>query len=257
MLMDRNPCGFRGGVCRRGDAICLGTGGGSIIGCRRPGAAAVSGVSWQMKGGSAMKVLIVYYSKYGHVLKMARAVERGAEGVEGVEVVFRRAPEFPEDLEAIMESEHAAPVWERQKDVPECTADDLREADAVIWGTPTRFGNMIAQMKRVIDGLAGLWLDGAMEGKPTGVFTSTATTHGGQETTLLTMMVPLLHLGMIVVGVPYSTDGMLHTDGRGGTPYGPSTVAGSDNSLEPTDEDLRIAEALGRRVAEATTKLRA
>ena len=197
-----------------------------------------------------MKVLIVYYSKYGHVLEMARGVERGAKSVDGVEVVFRRAPEFPEDLEEIRQSEHARPVWERQKDVPECTTDDLREADAVIWGTPTRFGNMIAQMKRVLDGMAGLWMEGAMEGKPTGVFTSTATTHGGQETTLLTMMVPLLHLGMIVVGVPYSTDGMLHTEGRGGTPYGPTTVAGSDNSLEPPEKDQAIAEALGRRVAE-------
>ncbi|MFO7957403.1 MAG: NAD(P)H:quinone oxidoreductase [Candidatus Brocadiia bacterium] len=202
-----------------------------------------------------MKVLIVYYSKYGHVLKMARAVERGAASVEGSEVVVRRAPEFPEDLEKIKRSEHARPVWEQHKDVPECTPEDLREADAVIWGSPTRFGNMIAQMKRVFDGLSELWMEGALEGKPTGVFTSTATTHGGQETTLLSMMIPLVHLGMIVVGVPYSTEGMLHTEGRGGTPYGPSTLAGGDNSLEPTEEDLSIAEALGRRVAETARHL--
>ncbi len=202
------------------------------------------------------RVLIVYYSKYGHVLEMARAAERGANSVDGTEVLFRRAPEFPQDLEEIRRSEHARPVWKRQKDVPECTAGDLRQANAVIWGSPTRFGNMAAQMKRVLDGMAGLWMEGAMEGKPTGVFTSTATTHGGQETTLLTMMVPLLHLGMIVVGVPYSTEGMLHTEGRGGTPYGPSTVAGSDNSLEPTEEDLSIAETLGRRVAQTARALR-
>jgi NAD(P)H dehydrogenase (quinone) len=202
-----------------------------------------------------MKVLIVYYSKYGHVLKMARAVERGAASVEGTEVVVRRAPEFPEDLEQIKRSEHARPVWEEQKETPECTAGDLREADAVIWGSPTRFGNMIAQAKRVFDGLSELWMEGALEGKPTGVFTSTATTHGGQETTLLSMMIPLVHLGMIVVGVPYSTEGMLHTEGRGGTPYGPSTVAGGDNSLEPTAEDLNIAEVLGRRVAETARDL--
>jgi NAD(P)H dehydrogenase (quinone) len=203
-----------------------------------------------------MKVLIVYYSKYGHVLKLARAVQNGADSVEGVEVVLRRAPEFPEDLQEIMQSEHARPVWEQQKDIPECTAEDVRDADAVIWGSPTRFGNMTAQMKRLLDGLAGLWVEGKLEGKPTGVFTSTATTHGGQETTLLSMMIPLIHLGMIVVGVPYSTEGMLHAEGRGGTPYGPSTVAGSNNALAPTAEDLSIAEALGRRVAQVALGLR-
>jgi NAD(P)H dehydrogenase (quinone) len=111
-------------------------------------------------------------------------------------------------------------------------------------------------MKRLIDSTATLWLEGAMEGKPVGLFTSTATTHGGQETTLLTMMPPLIHLGMIIVGVPYSTPGMLHTEGRGGTPYGASTVAGPKNELKPTVEDLDIAKALGRRVAEITDKLR-
>ena len=203
-----------------------------------------------------MKVLIVYYSKYGHVLKMARAVEKGAAAVGSTEVILRRAPEFAEDLDEIRKSKHALPVWEEQKDVPECTLDDLREADAVICVTPTRFGNMIAQMKRIFDGMAAIWMEGAMEGKPTGVFTSTSTTHGGQETTLLSMMIPLLHLGMILVGVPYSTEGMLHTEGRGGTAYGPTTVAGPDNALNPTPEDLAIAETLGRRVAETALKLR-
>lgn len=202
-----------------------------------------------------MKVLIVYYSMYGHVLRMARAVEEGVKTVEGVDVVLRRAEEFDDVKKQIEADEHARPVWERQKDIPVCTLDDLRGADGVIFGTPTRYGNMTAQMKKLIDSTAKLWLEGAMEGKPAGLFTSTATTHGGQETTLLTMMVPLIHLGMIIVGVPYSTPGMLHTEGRGGTPYGPTTVAGSQNELKPTSEDLEIARALGRRVAEITKKL--
>jgi NAD(P)H dehydrogenase (quinone) len=134
--------------------------------------------------------------------------------------------------------------------------DDLREADGVIFGSPTRYGNMTAQMKQLIDSTGTLWLKGEMEGKPAGVFTSTATTHGGQETTLLTMMVPLLHLGMLIVGVPYSVEGMIHTQARGGTPYGASIIAGPQGELEPTPEDLNIARALGRRVAEVTQKVR-
>lgn len=203
-----------------------------------------------------MRILIVYYSMYGHVLKMARAVEQGAKSVEGIEVVFRRVQEFEDIEKEIAKHEHARAVWDQQRDIPVCTLDELREADGVILGTPTRFGNMTAQMKCLIDSTAKLWLDGAMEGKPAGVFTSTATTHGGQETTLLTMMIPLLHLGMIIVGVPYSTPGMLHTEGRGGTPYGATTVAGPRNDLEPTPEDVGIGRALGRRVAEAAKKLR-
>lgn len=203
-----------------------------------------------------VKVLIVYYSMYGHVLQMAQAVEEGVKWVQGVDVVLRRAAEFDDVRKQIEADEHARPVWEQQKDIPVCTLDDLRGADGVIFGTPTRYGNMIAQMKKLIDSTAKLWLEGAMEGKPAGLFTSTATTHGGQETTPLTMMVPLLHLGMIIVGVPYSTPGMLHTEGRGGTPYGATTLAGSQNELQPTSEDLEIARALGRRLAEITKKLR-
>jgi NAD(P)H dehydrogenase (quinone) len=203
-----------------------------------------------------MKVLVLYYSMYGHILKMAQAVKEGAQSVKGVEVVFRRVAEFPEDEEKIQKSKHAKPVWEMQKDVPVCQLDELKEADGLILGTPTRYGNMTAQMKRFLDSTVELWLKGDLEGKPVGIFTSTATTHGGQETTPLSMMIPLLHLGMIIVGVPYSTPGMLHTAGRGGTPYGASTVAGSDNSLLPTPEDLEIAKALGKRVAEVALKLR-
>jgi NAD(P)H dehydrogenase (quinone) len=203
-----------------------------------------------------MKVLIVYYSLYGHVLQLARAAAEGVGSVHGVEVVTRRVPEFEEVKGEIAKHKHAVQVWEQHRDVPECTVEDLREADGILFGSPTRFGNMIAQMKRLIDSGASLWVEGSLEGKPAGVFTSTATTHGGQETTLLTMMVPLLHLGMIIVGVPYSSPGMLHTEGRGGTPYGATTIAGQRNELQPFPEDLEIARVLGKRVAEAAKKLR-
>lgn len=147
-------------------------------------------------------------------------------------------------------------VYQSQAAIPECTLDDLRAADGVVFGSPTRYGNMTAQMKALIDSTAQLWLTGAMEGKPAGVFTSTASTHGGQETTLLTMMVPLLHLGMLIVGVPYSIPGMIHTEARGGTPYGATTIAGPQGELQPTADDLAIARVLGKRVAETTLKLR-
>jgi len=126
----------------------------------------------------------------------------------------------------------------------------------VIFGSPTRYGNMTAQMKQLIDSTGTLWLKGEMEGKPAGVFTSTASTHGGQETTLVTMMIPLLHLGMLIVGVPYSLEGMIHTQARGGTPYGASMIAGPQGELQPTPEDLNIGRALGRRVAEVRQKVR-
>lgn len=193
---------------------------------------------------------------YGHTLQLARAVERGAASAGDVEVVFRRIQEFPDVEKEIGKNKYSKQVWDQQKDVPVCTLDDLRSADGVIFGTPTRYGNMTAQMKRFVDSTVQLWLEGALEGKPAGLFTSTSTTHGGQETTLLTMMVPLLHMGMLIVGVPYSTPGMLHTEGRGGTPYGASTVAGPHNDLQPSPEDLTIAEALGRRVAGIAKKLK-
>ncbi len=204
-----------------------------------------------------MKVLVVYYSLYGHVQKLAQAVTAGVSSMTGVELVLRRVQEFDDiEQEVIPKSEHARAVWEKHKDVPVCTLDDLKAADGIVFGTPTRFGNMTAQMKRLFDGAVHLWLEGTLEGKPAGIFVSTATTHGGQETTPFTMMAPLLHLGMIIVGVPYSTPGMLHTEGRGGTPYGPSTVAGPGNELAPAPEDLEIARVLGKRVAEIAKKVR-
>jgi NAD(P)H dehydrogenase (quinone) len=203
-----------------------------------------------------MNILIAYYSLYGHTLQLAKAVRQGASFIAGTEAILRRIAEFPEIEKDLENNKYAKKVWDQQKDIPVCSIDDLRNADGLLFGTPTRYGNMTAQMKRFIDSTASLWMEGTMEGKPVGLFTSTATTHGGQETTLLTMMAPLLHLGMLIVGVPYSTPGMLHTEGRGGTPYGASTVAGSKNELEPTLEDLGIAEALGKRVAEITAKLK-
>jgi NAD(P)H dehydrogenase (quinone) len=203
-----------------------------------------------------MKVLIAYYSRYGHTFQMARAVKEGVMSVSGVEAVLRRIQEFPDIEKDIDKDKYAKQVWEQQKDIPVCMLDDLREADGVIFGTPTRYGNMTAQMKRFVDSTAELWMAGALEGKPAGFFTSTATTHGGQETTLITMMVPFLHMGMVIVGVPYSTPGMLHTEGRGGTPYGATTLAGPKNNLQPPADDLNIAQALGRRVAEFARKIR-
>lgn len=202
------------------------------------------------------KVLIVYHSLYGHVQALAKAVQEGAQDVEGVEVAFRRVREFPEYVQHLeQEKGYGYQIYQSHARVPEATLDDLRAADAVIFGSPTRYGNMTAQMKALIDSTAQLWLTGAMEGKVAGVFTSTASTHGGQETTLLTMMVPLIHLGMLIVGVPYSTPGMIHTDARGGTPYGASTIAGPQGELKPTADDLMIARVLGRRVAETAVAL--
>ena len=204
-----------------------------------------------------MKILVVYYTVYGHVLTMAKAVEEGAKSVAGSDVILRRAREFPDTVQNLnKEGGYAKQVYDSQASIPECTVDDLRVADGVIFGSPTRYGNMIAQMKALIDSTAQLWLKGEMEGKPAGVFTSTASTHGGQETTLLTMMVPLLHLGMLIVGVPYSLPGMIHTEARGGTPYGATTIAGPRGELQPTPDDLAIAKALGRRVAEVTANVK-
>jgi NAD(P)H dehydrogenase (quinone) len=203
-----------------------------------------------------MNILVVYYSMYGHTFQLAQAVAEGVKSVPKVELEMRRVKEFDDIAKKTANDQTHSKVRELQKDIPECTVEDLRRADAVIWGSPTRYGNMTAQMKQLIDSTAELWLKGEMEGKPTGVFTSTASTHGGQETTLVSMMIPLLHLGMIIVGVPYSAPGMIHTEARGGSPYGASTIAGSKGELSPQAEDLEIGRALGKRVAEVALKLR-
>ena len=205
-----------------------------------------------------MKILVVFHSVYGHIQALANAVAAGVQEVPGAELVLRRVREIPENVRHMeQEKGYSYQVYQGLQSIPECALDDLREADGVLFGSPTRYGNMTAQMKLLIDGTAQLWLSGGMEGKPAGVFTSTASTHGGQETTLVTMMIPLLHLGMIIVGVPYSAPGMIHTDARGGTPYGSTTIAGPQGELQPTHDDLTIARLHGKRVAEITLALRA
>lgn len=200
-----------------------------------------------------MKVLIVYYSTYGNVYHMANLVAEGVREVPGAEPVVRTVPELIPgsviDSRADMKAGREA-----QKDVPLVTPDDFREAGAIAFGTPTRFGNVSSQLKNEIDKLTGLWLKGELEGKPAGVFVSTGSLHGGQETTILTLAAPLLHLGMIVVGVPYSTQELFTTTG-GGSPYGPGHVAGGDNKREIDPQESAICRALGRRLAQIGLRL--
>ena len=201
-----------------------------------------------------MKVLIVYYSMYGNVFKMAGLVAEGVRQAPGVEPVVRTVRELVPDA-VIQSRDDMRRGREMQKDVPLVTTGDFREADAVIFGTPTRFGNVSAQLKNQIDQLSDLWGKGELEGKPAGVFVSTASLHGGQETTLLTLMVPLLHLGFILVGVPYSVQELFTTTG-GGSPYGPGHVAGGDGQRDIDAQEKAICRALGKRVAEVAKKLR-
>lgn len=209
------------------------------------------------KGATMAKVLVVYYSSYGHIFQMAQAVVEGARGVAGSEVKLVRVAELDAARQAMSTQDAYVKAQAAQQHLPEATLDDLRWADGIVWGTPTRYGNMAAQMKQFIDSTGGLWVKGELEGKVAGVFTSTATIHGGQETTVLTTMIPLFHLGMIMVGLPYGQNPeLLVTEGRGGSPYGPSTLAGSDGSRQPSPEELTMARRLGARVAEVAAKLR-
>lgn len=203
------------------------------------------------------RILVVYYSLYGHMFDMAKAVAEGAASAGDVEVVLRRVAEFPAVEAAIEKNDFMKSVRESQKDIPVATHDDLASSDGFVFGSPTRFGNMTAQMKQYFDSAGALWAKGVLEGRPAGVFTASNSTHGGQETTLVSMMIPLLHWGMLIVGVPYSVPGMLHHEARGASPYGASTIAGSQGELHPAAEDLAIARALGRRVAETAKKLKA
>lgn len=201
-----------------------------------------------------MKVLIVYYSTYGNVYKMAQLVAEGVKQVPGAEAVIRTVPELiPETVINSREDMQAGRA--AQKDVPLVSKDDFREAGAIAFGTPTRFGNVSSQLKNEIDQLTSLWLKGELEGKAAGVFVSTGSLHGGQETTILTLMAPLLHLGMILVGVPYSNQELFITTG-GGSPYGPGHVAGGDNQRPIDDNEAAICRALGKRLAEVGLKLK-
>ncbi|MFW5833723.1 MAG: NAD(P)H:quinone oxidoreductase [Pseudomonadota bacterium] len=195
-------------------------------------------------------VLIPVYSMYGHTLTLAHAVAEGAAGVGDVEVRLRRIAEFAELRDQLADD---AAYQKAQADLDQLgTAglDDLRWADGMVWGSPTRYGNMTAQMKQLIDSTSSLWLDGALENKVVGMFTSTASIHGGQETTILTSLPCFIHLGMIVVGVRYGQNPqLLTTEGQGGSPYGASTVTGSDGSRQPSEPELATARSLGARVA--------
>src|SRR3990170_8540896 len=200
-----------------------------------------------------MKVLIVYYSTYGHVYRMATLVAEGVKEIPGVQPVIRTVPELiPKSV--IDSREDMKAGREMQQDVPLVTMDDFREAGAIAFGTPTRFGNVSAQLKNQIDQLTSLWFEGKLEGKPASVFVSTASLHGGQETTIHTLMSPLLHLGMIIVGVPYSVKELFTTQG-GGSPYGPGHIAGLDSKREIDQHEAAICRALGRRLAEVGLRL--
>lgn len=202
-------------------------------------------------------ILVVYYSAYGHVFTMARAVAEGAKGVAGADVRLRRFPELEEFRKANAGSKHYQASVESQKDIAEVTHDDLRWADGICWGTPTRYGNMIVQMNAFLGTTGGLWMKGELEMKAAGVFTSTGSIHGGQESTVLTSFVPLLHLGMILVGTAYGENPqILTTDGIGGSPYGAGTLAGADNSRQPEDRELTTARNLGNRVGRVAGSLK-
>lgn len=194
-----------------------------------------------------MKVLIVYYSTYGNVHKMAQLVAEGVGATAGAEPVLRRVPELM-PVSLIESRADMKAGRDLQQYVPLVSADDFAQAGAFAFGTPTRFGNVSAQMKNQLDQLSSLWLEGRFEGKPAGAFVSTATPHGGQETTLLTLMAPLLHLGMVLVGVPYSVQELFTTTG-GGSPYGPGHIAGTDNKRAIGPEEAAICRAFGRRLA--------
>jgi NAD(P)H dehydrogenase (quinone) len=205
------------------------------------------------KESRRMNVLILYYSTYGNVYKMANLVAEGVREVPGAEPVIRTVPELIP--QSVIDSRADMQAGKQmQKDVPMAAADDFRQAGAVAFGTPTRFGNVSAQLKNQIDQLTQLWLKGELEGKPAGIFTSTGSLHGGQETTILTLMAPLLHLGFILLGVPYSVQELFTTQG-GGSPYGPGHVAGADNKREIDPQESAICRALGRRLAEVGLKL--
>jgi NAD(P)H dehydrogenase (quinone) len=201
-----------------------------------------------------MKVLVVYYSMYGHVHRMAEAVAKGAREVDGAEVSLRRVPEtLPPE---VIEKMGAAEAQKAFADVPICTVDELAGADAIIFGTPTRFGNMCGQMRQFLDATGQLWATGALVGKVGGAFVSTGTQHGGQESTILGFHVTLLHHGFIVVGLPYSFQGQMRNDEiTGGSPYGASTIAGTGGERAPSENELAAARFQGRHTAEIAAKL--
>lgn len=201
-----------------------------------------------------MKIFIVYYSMYGHIHRMADAVCDGAKEISGAEVRMYRVPEtLPGD---VLEKMGAVEAQKSFSHITICQPEDLASADAIIFGTPTRYGNMCGQMRQFLDATGSLWARGAFVGKVGSVFTSSATQHGGQESTLLGFHVNLLHFGMVVVGLPYSFDGQTRIDEMtGGSPYGASTIAGMKGERMPSENELKAARFQGRHVASITTKL--
>ena len=202
-----------------------------------------------------MKILIVYYSTYGHVQAMAEAVADGVREIPGAEAVLRRVPETLPD--EVLEAMGAVEAQQAMAHVPICTVEELAEADAVIFGTPTRFGNMCGQMRQFLDTTGQLWAQGALVGKVGSVFASSATQHGGQESTILSFHTTLLHHGFIIVGLPYAFQGQMRMDEiTGGSPYGATTIAGGSGERMPSGNELDGARYQGRHVAEIASRLK-
>lgn len=200
-----------------------------------------------------MIVKIVYYSMYGHVHAMAQAVAEGVSEVNGAKVDLRRVPETLSN--DVLQKMGALEAGEKMKNIQVCTVDELSEASAIIFGTPTRFGNMCGQMRQFLDSTGQLWASGSLIGKVASVFTSTATQHGGQESTILSFHTTLLHHGMIVVGLPYSFQGQMRIDEvTGCSPYGASTIAGGEGQRMPSRNELEGARFQGRHVAEIASR---
>jgi NAD(P)H dehydrogenase (quinone) len=201
-----------------------------------------------------MKILIPFYSMYGHIFKMAEAIAQGVREVKGAEPQLRRVPETVSiDTLKAMGALDAQKIFAH---VPVCTVDELATADAIIFGTPTRFGNMCGQMRQFLDATGPLWMKGALVGKVGSVFTSSATQHGGQESTILNFHTTLLHQGMIIVGLPYSFQGQMRIDEvTGCSPYGASTIAGGKGERMPSENELAGARFQGRHVATIAAKL--
>ena len=192
-------------------------------------------------------VLVLYYSRYGATAEMARQIARGVGQAGGIQARLRTVPAVSTVCEAV---EDSIP----DSGAPYASLEDVQHCAGLALGSPTRFGNMAASLKYFIDGTSPLWLSGALIGRPAAVFTSTSSLHGGQETTLISMMLPLLHHGMLVLGLPYSETELLHTR-SGGTPYGPSHLAGTDSKLPVSDEEKKLCRALGRRLASTALAL--
>jgi len=201
-----------------------------------------------------MKALVVFYSTYGHIYQMAEAVAEGVKQVNGAEVELRRVPETLPD--GVLEQMGAVDAQKAFSHIPVCTVDELAAADAVIFGTPTRFGNMCGQMRQFLDATGQLWANGSLVGKVGSVFASSATQHGGQESTILSFHTTLLHQGFVIVGLPYAFQGQMRVDEvSGGSPYGATTIAGGDGSRMPSENELEAARFQGKHVANIAAKL--